>query len=65
MFIAERRPRGKAHEAEGQVASVTGGAHGMGEADAQPFVKQHFDATMILRCKQQREDTKHGPWSEG
>jgi len=48
MFIAERRPRGKAHEAEGQVASITGGAHGMGEADAQPFVKQHFDATMIF-----------------
>jgi hypothetical protein len=39
MFIAERRPRGKAHE-------VSGGAHGMGEAEAKPFVKQHLDATM-------------------
>ena len=32
---------------KGKVASITGGAHGMGEAEAQPFAKEHFDATMI------------------
>jgi NAD(P)-dependent dehydrogenase (short-subunit alcohol dehydrogenase family) len=33
---------------KGKVASITGGAHGMGGAEAQPFVKQDFDATMIF-----------------
>jgi hypothetical protein len=31
---------------KGKVASIAGGAHCMGGAEAQPFVKQHLDATM-------------------
>jgi hypothetical protein len=46
MFIAERGLEGKRMRLKGKVASISGGAHGMGEAEAQPFVKQRLDATM-------------------
>ena len=31
---------------KGKVAITTGGAHGMGEAEARLFAKEHFDAMM-------------------
>ena len=46
---------------KGKVASITGGAHGMGEAEAQPFVKQHFDATMIFAM--QTTTRGHEAWT--
>jgi hypothetical protein len=36
---------------KGKVASIAGGEHGMGEAEAQIFAEGHFDAKMTFAIR--------------